>query len=132
MRYEILDAAGKVINTIAADSAFVAEAYPGRYREVPEVTLPNANPTGEQRLSVLAFRSRISFAEKQRIYLAAKTNVDVQIWLDDLIAASPKGILLNDPRTIAGVQGLAAAGVLDSAGRASEILESPMTHDEAF
>lgn len=131
MRYEILDVAGKVVNTIAADLAFVAAAYPGRYREVPDATPPNAPPV-EQRLSVLAFRSRITTAEKQRVYTAAKTNVEVQIWLDDLIAASPKGILLNDPRTIAGVEGMEVAGLLDHPGRAKEILEAPMLPDEAF
>lgn len=73
----------------------------------------------KENLSVLAFRSRFTDAEKIAIYTAAKTNVQVQIWLDDLMAASD--VNLDDSRTIAGVQALEAAGLI-GAGRAAEIL----------
>lgn len=36
MRYEILDAGDAVENTIVADEAFVAQAFPGRYRPLPD------------------------------------------------------------------------------------------------
>jgi hypothetical protein len=47
MRYEILDAPGGavVINTIVADTTFVALAYPdGNYRQVPEPPEPAPAP----------------------------------------------------------------------------------------
>lgn len=34
MKYEILNDAGEVVNTIVADQSFVDEHYPGKYREV--------------------------------------------------------------------------------------------------
>jgi hypothetical protein len=37
MKYEILNDAGEVVNTIVADQAFVDEHYPGKYRDVQAV-----------------------------------------------------------------------------------------------
>lgn len=34
MKYEILNDAGEVVNTIVADQSFVDQHYPGKYREV--------------------------------------------------------------------------------------------------
>ena len=84
------------------------------------VELPAA-PTAEPKksITVLAFRSRFTQAEKQAIYTAAKTSVDVQIWLDDLAVATE--VILDDARTTAGVQAMESAGLI-SAGRAAEIL----------
>jgi hypothetical protein len=69
--------------------------------------------------TVLAFRSRFTEAEKRAIYSARTNSIDIQIWLDDLAAADE--VRSDDPRMIAGVQGLEAAGLL-TAGRASEIM----------
>lgn len=86
-------------------------------------------------LTITQFRDRFTLDEKRAIYGAAAAVQDVRIWLDDLAAvtvvldpADPyrvlSGVDLTDPRTVAGVQGLEAAGLL-AAGRAAEILELP-------
>lgn len=71
--------------------------------------------------TVLAFRSRFTEDEKRAIYAARANSIDIQIWLDDLAAASD--VRSDDPRMIAGVQGLEAAGLLTS-GRAAEIMSA--------
>ena len=71
--------------------------------------------------TVLAFRSRFTEAEKRAIYSARANSIDIQIWLDDLAAA--EDVRSDDPRMIAGVQGLEAAGLL-APGRAAEIMGS--------
>lgn len=111
MRYKIISTGQEII----ADESFVEANHPGDYELVPEPEAPAIKPS----LSVLQFRSRFTDAEKVAIYTAAKTEVLVQIWLDDLMAASD--VRTDDPRTIGGVQALEAAGLI-AAGRASEIL----------
>lgn len=78
-----------------------------------------------RRLSTLAFRDRFTQSEKVAIYTASKTSVEVQIWLDDLSAATPENdrtsVDLDDPRTIAGVTALEVIGLI-GIGRAAEIL----------
>lgn len=71
--------------------------------------------------TVLAFRSRFTEDEKRAIYSARANSIDIQIWLDDLAAA--EDVRSDDPRMIAGVQGLEAAGLL-APGRAAEIMGS--------
>ena len=85
-----------------------------------EPVIPPAPTPPKDPISVLAFRSRFTDAEKVVIYTAAKASVEVQIWLDDLMVASD--VKIDDPRTVGGVQALEAAGLI-SAGRAAEILE---------
>lgn len=53
MRYEILNDAGEVVNTIIADQLFVDENYPGQYREVAEPPAPEPEPvkTDEEKLA---------------------------------------------------------------------------------
>jgi len=67
----------------------------------------------------LAFRNRFTMAEKQGIYTAAETSVDIRIFLDDIAVASD--IDLADSQTVSGVESLETAGLI-SAGRAAEIL----------
>ena len=67
----------------------------------------------------LEFFDRFTDAEQVAIYDAAKTVTQVQIWLDKFKLASD--IDVTDPRTIAGIQALEAAGLL-AAGRAAQIL----------
>jgi len=67
----------------------------------------------------LAFMSMFTDAELEAIYTAAKQSVKVEIYLDKIKAA--ENVTLTDPRTIAGVEALTAAGLID-AGRVSEIL----------
>lgn len=142
MRYALIKN-GFVENVIVADPSFAAtiEGYshvealdePGEqkvagpgwaYNAVTgEFTAPPDMGTdpGQRTISVLAFRSRFTAAEKIAIYTAAKTDVEIQIWLDDLAAAQNSEVSLEDPRTIEGVQSLEAAGLL-AEGRAAEIL----------
>ena len=85
-------------------------------------------------LTITQFRDRFTLSEKRAIYAAAAQVADVRIWLDDLAAVTVvldpatgavlSGVDLTDPRTVAGVQGLEAAGLL-AAGRAAEILAVP-------
>jgi hypothetical protein len=84
-------------------------------------------------LTISQFRDRFTQDEKRAIYAAAAAVQDVRIWLDDLAAVTVvldpadqsrvlSGVDLTDPRTVAGVQGLEAAGLI-GAGRAAEILD---------
>ena len=67
----------------------------------------------------LEFFDRFTDTEQVAIYDAAKLVTQVQIWLDKFKLASD--IDVTDPRTIAGINALEAAGLL-AAGRAAEIL----------
>jgi hypothetical protein len=116
MRYEILDAVnGNVVNTIDASEDFCAAHYPFyRLVEEPIVTTPSVRT-----LTKLAYMNRFTDAELAAIYTAAKSNVQVEVWLDKFKLAEE--INLDDQTTIAGVQALEAAGLL-AAGRSAEIL----------
>ena len=71
--------------------------------------------------TVKGFRDRFTFAEKQAIYTAAKSVVDIQIFLDDLASVQDSIVNLDDPATAAGLQAMEAAGLI-GVGRAAEIL----------
>ena len=79
------------------------------------------------RITNLAFRNRFTAAEKTALYTAAKTNVDIQIYLDDVSAAAYIDLQRADTR--AGVQELETAGLI-AAGRALQILDAPVQPDE--
>jgi hypothetical protein len=117
MRYEILDAAnGKVVNTIEASEDFCATHYPF-YRlaaDQPSMSIPSGRT-----LTKLKYMNRFTDAELAAIYTTAKSNVQVEVWLDKFKLAEE--INLDDPSTIAGVQALEAAGLL-AKGRSTEIL----------
>ena len=70
-------------------------------------------------LTPLAFRDRFTLAEKAAIYTAAKQNVLIQSWLDDLAVASE--VDLNNQSLAGGVHALEQAGLL-APNRAAEIL----------
>lgn len=88
---------------------------------LPADPLPAPGP--RMRLSKREFRNQFTFAEKQAIYTAAESNVDVRIFLDDLMAVD--FVDLDFPDTMAAVNSLEVAGLLAS-GRASEILSGLM------
>jgi hypothetical protein len=69
---------------------------------------------------VLDFRNLFTLDEKRAIYTAAAQYVDIQIWLDDLAVVSTQ-VDTEDPRCVAGVQGLETIGLI-APGRAAEIL----------
>lgn len=78
-----------------------------------------------KRLTKLEYMNRFTDQELALIYSAAKVNVQIEVWLAKFNATSTddKGtsIDLEDPRTIAGIQALEAAGIINT-GRANEIL----------
>lgn len=78
-----------------------------------------ATPTPTRTLSKLQYMNLFTDSELAAIYTAAKTVVQVEVWLDKFRVTSE--VNLDDPRTISGVQALEAAGLLVT-GRAAEIL----------
>lgn len=68
----------------------------------------------------LDFMNRFSMEELAGIYTAAKSEVLVEVFLDKLKLA--EHVDLADPNTVAGVNALAASGLLTEA-RAGEILQ---------
>jgi len=124
MIYEILNDAGEVINTIVADKVFVEENYPGHYREVgPEPTPPPPPPV----ITKLAMIDRFTEAEYEGVLTAAKSDVQVQGWLDRFAAANQ--VNLDDSRTISGINLLVSKNLLTQA-RADEILTAPVQPNE--
>ena len=83
-------------------------------------------------LTVLEFRSRFTMAEKVRMEMASLDNpsapmeqrlqaAGLRVYLADLAAVKDE-VDETDPRNVAGVQALEAAGLLDAPGRADIIL----------
>jgi len=87
--------------------------------ETETFSTPDPVSTPRLRLTKLEFRNQFSFAEKQAIYTAARSVVDVEIFLDDLMAA--EYIDVDSAETIGGVQALETATLIGT-GRADEIL----------
>lgn len=75
----------------------------------------------ESGITKLAFMERFTESELVAIYSAAKQSVAVEVWLEKL-KMTTGNIVLTDFRTISGVRGLEAAGLIAS-GRAMEILK---------
>lgn len=115
MKFTILNDDGAVINTIIADLDFMEANHAGRYAEVIEAAIPVLRAP----LSKIDFMSLFTAAELAGIYSAAKTIVQIEIWLDKFKLAD--NIDLHDARTVAGIKALTTAGLLDK-GRAAEIL----------
>lgn len=76
-------------------------------------------PTPSRKLTKLEYMNRFTDAELAVIYAAAKTVVQVEIWLEKFRLATD--VDLEDPRTVAGVEAMEGAGLL-AEGRAAEIL----------
>ena len=70
-------------------------------------------------ISKLDYMNRFTDPELVAIYTAAKTNINVEIWLEKFKLATE--INLDDPRTSSGLQALETAGLI-APGRAMEIL----------
>jgi len=90
---------------------------------LPDLVEEPAPQQSSRIITVLAFRDRFTMDEKRAIYTAAKTVVDIQIWLDDLSESQDDMVDLDDPRMIAAVMGLEPAGLI-GVGRAQEILNA--------
>lgn len=78
-----------------------------------------------RKVSKLTFMNRLTDAELAGIYSASKVSTAVEVWLAKFHATSvePDGtsIDLDDPRTVAGMHALEAAGLI-GLGRAAEVL----------
>lgn len=85
--------------------------------EIPVEPTPPAQPRTQ--LTRLEFRNQFTMAEKQALYTAAQSNIDIQIFLDDVNAA--EYIETTDQITIDGLGALVLAGLLTQE-RADEIL----------
>lgn len=106
--------AQSLVEIDSLDESLIGKVYQnGRFADD---TTP---PAPRLRLSVREFREQFTQAEKQAIYTAAKSSVDVEVWLDDLRSVSY--VDLDFPQTIASVRGLEDAELLGT-GRADEIL----------
>ncbi|UPY37227.1 hypothetical protein [Sediminicoccus sp. KRV36] len=70
-------------------------------------------------LTVLQFRDRLTPAEEVAITQAGMASAAVRVWLDRLSGAQE--VNLDDPRTVAGLHAMAAAGLL-TIERVTEIL----------
>lgn len=94
----------------------------GEYQVTPGALVIPAKP-----LSHLDFMDRFTDAEMEGIYAAAAASVKVQVWLDRFRLSS--FVDVTDPRTVAGVFALEAAGLLaagqEDRSRAEEILAAP-------
>lgn len=85
-----------------------------------KVTGTPSAPTPRTITTRLGFMGRFTTPELVAIYTAAKTSVELEIWLDKLRAAQE--IDTADGRTVEGVVQLEAAGLI-AQGRADAILE---------
>lgn len=80
---------------------------------------PPPPPAGPRILTHLQYMNRFTMTELRNIYTAAKSVVDVEIWLDKFKMATD--VNLDDPVTIAGLQAMEEANLLEP-GRAATIL----------
>ena len=94
---------------------------PGTSVPIPVVPLPY--------LTKLAFRNRFTQAEKEALYTAKKTNVAIEVFIDDVNNATYINPFRTD--TIYGVWGLEQSGLL-VAGRARQILTADITAEERW
>lgn len=115
MIYEILNDAGEVVNKIIADASFVDKKYPGRYRLVGPEPVPYVPPV----VTKTAFRFRLTDSEYVGILSAAKTDVEVQAWVETFNMVTQ--VNLDDSRTATGLEMMVTKGLLTEE-RKTEIL----------
>lgn len=113
---------------IVAEQAFVDQYYPGRWVLVGPEFPPPLEPVYPP-ITKLAMIDRFSDAEYTGILAAAKTDVEVQGWLDRFNVA--KNVNLTDSRTVSGMNLLVSKGLLTQA-RADSILTDPVQPDEVW
>lgn len=80
--------------------------------------VPEPTPVSVRTLTKLEYMDRFTDLELAGIYTAAKTVVQVEIWLEKFKLATE--VNLDDPRTLAGLQAMESAGLL-GVGRSAEI-----------
>jgi len=117
-------ATGEVVHAYSADAPDHTDAYPfGAFNHILQKPAPAVAP--QRRITKQEFIDRFTQGEMDGILATAKTVVAVEAWLFRFNSVTPDAdgtsIDLNDQRTIAGVHGLEAGGLI-AAGRAAEIL----------
>jgi hypothetical protein len=88
-----------------------------------------AIPEETMKITKLAFRNRFTPAEKVVLYTAAKASVELEVYLDDVNAAT--FIDLKRADTVVAVQSLELLGIIGE-GRAAVILDTPAAVHEVF
>lgn len=83
MKYQILDDAGNVINTIIATLEFVEQHYPNRYQQVVEPVAPQSQ---EWRIYTGPFRDRFDtvVGPGTKVSIMASTNPVIQAIISDM------------------------------------------------
>lgn len=107
MRYDILDDLGNVIKSIIAETGFVEEKYPGKYRLVPE------NNTPLKRLDFRAIISSLPLVKRKALWAAKANNADVQDFIE--MVALNGSAFVTDQWVIDGIAACVSAGILTAA-----------------
>lgn len=113
MKYQITSTG----NVVIADQAFMDAVHANDYTLIPDDPVPIDPAT--RILTKLEYMDKFTDAELAGIYTAAKTVVQVEIWLEKFKLATD--VNLDDPRTLTGLQAMEAGGLLAD-GRAAEIV----------
>ena len=129
--YKVTELDGSTRDIVATEE-FVQKQYPDRWVLVgPKPPLPPLPPI----ITKLAMITRFTDAEYVGVLAAAKTDVEVQGWLDRFYAANI--INLEDPRTVDGISLLVNKNLLqgpvddeNKASRAYVILNAPVQPNE--
>lgn len=87
--------------------------------DVPELEVVEAVPQPVRSITKLDYMNRFHDAELVAIYSAAKTVIQIEVWLEKFKVSEQ--IMLDDPRTASGLRALEQYGLI-GAGRADEIL----------
>lgn len=88
---------------------------------------PPAQVVAARNITVSAFKSRLTAAERKAIRVLAKSNADIEDYTDMLDSA--RQVDLDNARTRGGLQALESLGVL-AAGRALIILDADIQLEE--
>jgi hypothetical protein len=127
MRYEILDEAGNVVNIILAEKWFVDRYHPGKYREVVDIIILDKPPVIHPAITKLAMILRFTEGEYMEALRMAKTDVEVEMWMDYLHASQMVDLVAE--RVKKGVNTLVSKGVITSS-RGDAILNDPVQDNE--
>lgn len=107
MKYEILTPWGEAYTTIIADEEFVQSAYPGLYREIPEVVVEDRI----RRIRQDAFMDRFTFDEQLRMTLSP--DPVVKVFKENAVIVTRPYINLDHPMVQQALPYLVANGLLD-------------------
>lgn len=123
-------ATGNSVEIPAGSNAGIGWVYDGVNFIAPTPpTYEPVVPPVNWKITRLAMRNRFTTAEKVALYELAKTNTLIQIFLDDLAAAT--FIDLQRDETVGAIGQLVTVGLLTSA-RGTEILTTEPSPDEVY